>query len=450
MATQTTQFSYITWSELSTQLAQKLNDTGNITWVDSERKAYLTEALRFWNVITSYWPQDHTFTLDPPLASDWSFLNDTSTGASPRAQTLTVNDLYTILCFHLLERSVTNLTSQFSLDDFQTATQQVRDEMLQQTAANMAVLAGVSITPGTNRTYLPDTTLDVRRMRYVGEISGVTNTLVKGDSNSFLRFSPGYRQKTGTPARYDILGSPPLALTVDVAPNEPNAIELLVMNAGSAITSGSDPLQIPDDWMPVLKWGVLFELLSKEAESTDHGRANYAKKRYEEGLRAISSQPWLLNGYLNNEAADIVPVIGKDRFSVNWQDNSAAWPSIVVGGVDLVAPCPIPSVSVPPSPSDSLAVTLTMVGNAPIPATDGDFVQAPRDVLDAILDYAQWLAAFKLAGDEQFEAEPLYQSFVQYAMKTNSKLALSGIFASDLRPSTSRQDLEDPRFADTK
>lgn len=443
MATQTTQFSFIAWGDLSTQLAAKLNDSGSVTWVDSERKVYLAEALRFWNIITQQWALDFTFTLTPPLTSDWSLLNNTSTGASPRAQTLTVNDLYTILCFHLLERSVGNLTGQFTVDDFNTATQQVRDEILQQTAANMGVLTGVEVTPSTTRTYLPDTTLDVRRMRYVGTNSGVTNTLVKGDSNSFLRFSPGYRQQGGTPARYDVLGSPPLALTVDVAPNEPNAIELLVMNSGAAISATSAPLGIPDDWMPVLKWGVMFELLSKESESTDQQRANYAKKRYEEGLRAIMTQPWLLNAYFDNVATDIVPVIGKDRYSVNWQDNPAAWPSLVVGGIDLVAPCPIPS-------TDPLAITLTMVGNAPIPANDAAFVQAPRDVINSILDYAQHLALVKIAGDEFEEAEPLYQGFVEYAMRTNARLRESGIFATDLRPDTSRQELADPRFAETK
>lgn len=444
MATQVTQFSYVTFGTLKTQLAQKLNNqTVNGFWSDSELGVYIVEALRMWNILTQQWAVSYTFTLTPPLASDWSFLNNTSTGTSPRAQTLTVNDLYTILCFHLMERGVSNLTGMFTMDDFVTATQQVRDEILQATAANMGILEGVEVTPGTNQTFLPDTTLDVRRMRYEGTTSGVATTLVKGDSNSFLRFSPTYRQQTGTPARYDILGSPPLALTVDVAPNESNAIELLVMNAGSTITSTSAPLQIPDDWMPVLKWGVLFELLSKEAESTDQQRANYAKQRYQEGLRAISSQPWLLNGFLNDQAVDIVPVIGKDRFSLNWQNNAAAWPSLVVGGVDLIAPCPIPT-------SDPLAVTLTVVGNAPIPTTDDSFVQAPRDVLDAILDYAQHLAAWKMAGDEAQEAEPLYQSFVSYAMRTNARLRESGIFATDLRPDTSRQELQDPRFADTK
>lgn len=442
MATQTTPFSFITFGDAKAQLAQKLNNQPvNGFWSDAELGVYIKEALMFWNVLTSYWPQDYSFTLTPPLASDWSLLNDTSTGTSPRAQTLTVGDLYTILCYHLQERSVTNLTGMFTLDDFQTAIQQVRDEILQATAANMGVLEGIEVTPGTNRTYLPDTTLDVRRMRYEGNDSGVTNTLVKGDSNSFLRFRPDYRQQTGTPGRFDILGSPPLALTVDVAPNESNAIELLVMNAGAAVTSAADPLQIPDDWMPVLKWGVLFELLSKEAESTDHGRANYAKKRYEEGTRAISSQPWLLNGFLNGQAVDIVPVIGKDRNSYNWQDNASAWPSIVVGGVDLIAPCPIPT-------ADAISITLTMVGNAPIPVADGDFIQAPRDVLDALLDYAQHLAGWKIGGDEAFEEEPQYQQFVQYVMSVNSRLALSGIFATDLRPSTSRQELEDPRFAE--
>lgn len=444
---QNSQFSFISWGELSAQLGQKLNDPDGIFWEDLERKAYLTESLRFWNICTAYWPQDYTFTITPPFNEDPTFngWQSTSGTGSPRVRTLTETDLYSVLCYHLMEpqpiAGVWQGTNQFTMEDLQTAAQQNRDEILQATACNMAVLTEINITPGTNRIYLPDTTLDVLRIRYTGAVSGIDTVLVKGDSNSFMRFSPGYRQSTGTPGRYDVLGSPPLALTFDKAPNEPNTLEILVMQAGNTLNpTDPQPLQIPNDWLPVLKWGCLFDLLSKDAESTDHERANYAEKRYQESLKAVMSGPWMLNGFVNDQAVDAVPVIGKDRFSLNWQTNPNAWPSLVVGGIDLISPAPLP-----PFGSDPIAVSLSLIGNAPIPVADGDFVQAPRDVIDALLDYAQQLAAWKQGGDEGFESESQYQSFISYAMETNGRLRESGIFATDLRPSTSRQELAEPR-----
>src|ERR1700744_6528952 len=110
------------------------------------------------------------------------------------------------------------------------------------------------------------------------------------------------------------------------------------MMAGNQLNpSTPQPRQIPNDWLFVLKYAVLYDLLSKEPESTDRERASYCLKRYEEGLELAQKMPWILNAFINEVPVDIVPVIGKDRYSVNWQTNPNAWPSIVVGGTDLIA-----------------------------------------------------------------------------------------------------------------
>lgn len=453
MPTQNTQFSYQTWGSIQLNLAQRLNDVGNVFWTKAENILYLTEALQFWNVLTSYWPQDYTFT--PP--SLWSYTNLTG---SPRQQTYTEADLYSFLCYHLMEPQMTagvwNGTVQFTTNDFHTALQQNRDQVLQATASNISYLDTVSILPNSYRTYLPDSVLDVRRVRYNGQ-DGTNKVLFKGDSDSFLRFSPTYRQQTGTPRRYDFLGSPPLALTVDIAPSQPNFFELLVMSAGNTLNpTNPQPLQLPNDWMFVIKWAVLADLLAKEPESTDRHRSDYCQKRFMQGLKLIQSAPWILNAFINEQAVDAVPVIGKDRYNVDWQNSPTARPSIVIGGTDIISYTPnafvgygvggfgdggFGGVTNPPS------IRLTMVGNAPIPATDADFLQAPRDLVNLLIDYAQHLAKFKCAGSEFEETIPLYQNLVDYALETNSRLRESGIFPTDLRPTTSRQELSEPRYS---
>jgi hypothetical protein len=437
LPTQNTQYGYVTFLQAEQELALRLADPTNNFWLEAELKLYIQEALSFWNMLTAYWPQDYAFSVDPPITSNWITTNGSG---SPRQQTYTSEDLYKIMLYHLLEPQLVAGawagTTQFSLADLTQAIQRKRDEVLQATGGNME-FQNPNITPGTNRVFLSDTTLNVARVRYAGA-DGTTATLFKGDSLSFMRFTPDYQQTSGTPSRYDVLGSPPLALTVDKNVDQPAQLQILAFKAGNTLTPPAfQPLQIPNDWMWGVKYGALADVLGKESEATDRARASYCQQRYQEFLKLTNANPWIFQGFINEVAADTTAVISKDRYSYEWESNPGASPGIVIGGVDLCAIAPIPAVST--------AVKLTLLGNAPQPSADGDFVQVPRDVLDVLLDYAQHIASFKMGGQEFQATIPLYQNIIRYALESSLRLRRSGIFATDLRPPVSKQDLADPR-----
>jgi hypothetical protein len=432
-------YSYITFLQAKQALALRLSDPNEFSWIDPELGLYIQEALSIWNCLTQWWPQDYSFTITPPTSSPWIFTNR----AGPRVQTYTDFSVYSPILYHIIEPQIGSGgiwdgTPQFSFPDLIQAVQRKRDEVLQQTACNMGVLSP-SVTPGTDRIYLPDSTLDVRRVRYTG-VNGITSTLCRSDSLGFFRYSPSYRQTLGTPQRFDVLGGPPLTLTIDTLPDQSNTLEILSMQAGNTLTGNSAmPLQVPNDWAWVVKYGALSDILGKESEATDRSRAAYCMKRYIEGVTLMIEMPWILQAFINNQPVDTPSVAGKDRYSYEWQTNSSAWPGVVVSGIDMCAVCPIPAVDT--------GVTLTVVGNTPQPVLDTDFLQVPRDVLDVILDYAQHIAAFKMGGSDFQATMPLYENFIRYAVETCLRLRLSGIFATDLRPAVSRQDLDAPRSA---
>lgn len=436
MATQNTQFLYVTFQGVQEELALRLSDPFNNFWSASELGLYIQEALSFWNVLTSYWPQTFDVDVNPPLASNWI----STSGAGPRQQTYTDATLYAIMLYHILEPQLIAGawagTVQFSLEDLTQAIQRKRDEVLQATGANMGALTPI-IGASTNSIILPDSVLDVRRVRYVAQ-DGTTATLVKGDSLSFMRFSPGFKQTTGQPLRYDTLGSPPLMLTLDTNVNQTATLQILALLAGNTLDPPTVmPLQIPNDWAWGVKYGAMADILGKESEATDRQRAAYCQNRYQEFLKLANAMPWLLQGYVNGVAVDSTAVVSKDRYAYEWESNPNAWPGIVIGGVDLFAVSPIPTADI--------SVALTLLGNAPQPVAQGDYVQVPRDVLDVLLDYAQHIASFKMAGAEFEATMPLYQNVIRYALETSLRLRRSGIFATDLRPPVSKQGLADPR-----
>lgn len=462
MASPYSPYSAITWLQAQQALSLRLNDTAQVHWTAAEVQLYLGEALRVWNVLTQAWIQDwaanYQQTIVPSLPvwqSTGNSLNSLvgANPTSPRTQTLTDNFVYTVAQYHLLEPPNGNATwagtPQFSLADFTQALQRRRDVILQATACNVGPFSNAfSLPPATNRVQLPDSStqsiLDLLRIRFLpaGPTGLPASTLWRDDSLAMEYFANGYEQNISMPLVWDVIGSPPQAITFDANPNVPNTLDILAMLSGGIITPPTaSPLLMPDDWYWVLKFGMMADLLSKESESTDLERAAYCEQRFQEGIKLMNAMPWIMQARVNNVPCDTPSVAEADEFDYEWQSNPNAQSGIVQGGIDLFAISPLlPS-------SATTSINLSLVANAPIPAANGDFIQVSRDVLDTILDEAQHLALFKHGGSEAAESITLHKNFIAAAVETNRRLRESGIFASTLRSATSREDMADPRFA---
>lgn len=453
-----TSFSSVTWGQLQSELALRLNDPTSVRWTIPELKLYLGEALRAWNCLTQQYVADFTATYTQPNPATlpvWQSLGNNANAlagnnpTSPRYQTLTDSYLYTFIQAHLLEPLTGNGTwtgtSQFSLQDFVNAFVRRRDQVLQMTACNVGPIATLNITPGTNRVQLPDSSsqsiLDMRRIRYL-PVGGNPSTLYRDDTMAMEYFDPTYPGNSGTPLTWDVLGSPQQFVTFDALANVPNNLDCLAIISGGTVTPPTaSPLLIPDDFSWVLKYGMMADLLSKETESKDLLRAQYCEQRFNEGVKVMMEMPWLMQGRINNIPVDTPSFYEADQYSYEWQSDPSAMTQIVRGGIDLFAVSPV----IPAS--TTISVTMSLVANAVIPSNDNSFVQVSREILDAVLDESEHLAQIKEAGSELVESLALHQRFIKMAMETNRRLRVSGIFPTDLRRTISKEDSAEPRFA---
>ena len=431
-----------------------------VRWTKAECILYLSEALRVWNCLTQQWQADWTTTYTQPNPATlpvWNSMANSlnalvgSNPTSPRTQTLTDSDVYTLAQYHLLEPPNGNATwagtSQFSLADFTNALARRRDQILQVTDCNVGPFTVPALLAGTNRVQLPDSPsqsiLNMRRIRYVPDPTlSQPSTLYRDDTLAFEYFTNSYQQTLETPLCWDVLGSPQQFITFDALSPSTANLDCLGIISGGAITPPTpSPLLIPDDFAWVLKYGMMADMLVKETESRDLIRAAYCQQRFTEGIQLMQKMPWLMQAFIDNVPVDTPSFFEMDQFDYEWQSNPNAMPAIVRGGIDLFAVSPV----IPAS--TSVAITLSLIGNQPIPAADGDYVQISRDVIDAILDEAEHLAQLKEGGSEFTDSIALHQRFIEVAMKTNSRLRESGIFASDLRLPISKEDQAEPRFA---
>jgi len=95
-------------------------------------------------------------------------------------------------------------------------------------------------------------------------------------------FNPGYVSANSQPPRTWFQSTdPPISFSVDFTPPVAGNYNLLTVNAGNNWTANNaSNLQIPDDWAWVLKWGALYDLLSRESSAKDALRAEYCLRRY--------------------------------------------------------------------------------------------------------------------------------------------------------------------------
>jgi hypothetical protein len=427
-------YSWITWQSARQALAARLADPTNAFWSDVENGLYLAEALRTWAALTEIWNADFAFSPTPQVWYDIA----TMVG-SPRIRTLTDDYLYRVMQYHLLEPSSGGTwtgTSQFTISDFSGALQRRRDEMIQASGCNLAQLTPpIASVPNTRRTIFPDSTLEPRRARFVPD-SGLPNTMTREDSLAWDSFESTHLQTSRTPQSWSVITGPPLAMDLDTAPNIPGTFDVIALQAGlNFVPPAPTLLSLPDDWAALAKWGALADLLGRDSEATDHLRANYCLKRFNAGLKIMAASNWLLSATINGIPCDTPSVREMDGYSAEWEENPDAWPSLITAGMDLCAPCPV----------NSHGVSLVLIGNAPIPVLDDDFVQISRDTFDAILDEAQFLASLKQGGAEFVAAQALDKNFFTVAAETNTRLAKMGLFADMLHLEGERQNIAQPR-----
>lgn len=426
-------YSWLQFVTARQQLALRLADTGNVYWSDAEKGIYIKKALRMFNALTFTWKTGFSYN----STSLWNSLG-LLTG-SPRLRTLTDTNSYTVIEYHLMEPATGGTwtgTTQFTINDLSEALQHRRDEMLQVSNCNQSLLTGIGLTPGTRRTALPDTVIDVERVRYI-PVTGMANTLYRDDTvaQEFYE-APLYQLNSGMPQTFMLSSEPPLTWDVDIAPNQPGTYEAVVLQSGAAFTPPTATLLgIPDDFAWALEWGALADLLGRESEATDRQRAAYCLRRYQDGLNLLLKTPWAMLGSVNNVACDMPSIVAMDRYIPEWDSTPASFgPCVVVGGIDLIA-APVGS-----------GVGVTVLGNAPVPALDADYVQVSRSNWDTVLDLSQMFACFKMGGADFQQALELEARAIQNCAAENSRLKSTGSFSDILVQRGQAQDRNQERY----
>jgi hypothetical protein len=451
-------YQYITYAQARQQLANRLYDPTKQFWSDTELKNLLLESLRTWNAITAFWRGDFTFQTSPGVIF-YDLTDAVNLPNTLRPLTIGTN-IYLDIQFALLEPAVganpwTGVSSQFTANDLINAVQRRQDEILSVTGCTVTKRTVPAVA---GRIALPDTVIDVLHMAYIPAV-GAPSIMWPEDTWAEQSFQTSYLQNpAGTPFTYLLSTEPPISFDVDRAPGSGGSYELLTVEAGSNIGSGSNYgsglygagtyggfplLSIPDDWMHLVKWGALADLLSRESNAKDMVRAQYCEQRYRMGLELLSRAPALLAIRLANinVPVQVDSIREANTYRAGWRGEAAGSPNAIFqAGLNMLAVAPPPD-------SGPYSITATVVENAPIPSGDSANLQVAREDLDAILDYAEHIAAFKMGGSNFTSTMPLLQRFIAQATIYNRKLKEMGEYQQILYGLSQQQESMAPRMA---
>lgn len=107
--------------------------------------------------------------------------------------------------------------------------------------------------------------------------------------------SPEQQATTGMPAAFrETDATETLAIAVDPAPAAAGEVSLIYTALSDTLDGSGVFLNVPDDWVPYLKYGVLADMLLKDGRGRDLLRGRYAEQRYQEGVVLAQS---LLQGW---------------------------------------------------------------------------------------------------------------------------------------------------------
>ncbi len=426
-------YSTTTLSAAKTALAARLSDPSKVFYTDTELGNYIKEALRTWGACAMYWRDRGTFNTTSGTAFyDLAELLTSGDGTLIVNRTITNREIVNDLERHLIEPVTSDWVTgwggseQFTMFDLEQAIGRRRDRFVAETGqiANASKLTAANLDAG--RIPIDATIIDVRRAAWItldGEgAEDRYQNLWREDEEGLNAWNPGWSQTASEPSSFSLVLTPQASLQLAPVPVDTGNLHLITANStGASPTTTETTIDLANDFTPYLKWGALGDLLSKDGQARDIGRARYCEGRYKEGVELAKLAACVMQAQVNGVPVPVTSLMDLDVNVPNWQNTAGEPEAVSVAAHNLIALYKVPGAT-SGVPEGNHAITLDVVRNAPIPADDAAYLQIGGEHLEAILGYAEHLALFKCGGAE-FEASlPLYENFMQAAARYNQTL----------------------------
>lgn len=205
-------------------------------------------------------------------------------------------DLMTQIQYHLIETPDGGQSWSSGLwtrDEVLAYINERQDHFVKQTHIRVEK-ATIPILTGVYRYDLPDDWVSTIRVYWNPDGLGLPHKpLVRSDSWEADHGIPNWTTQ-GVPKLYMDGDVPTLTIQVAPVPIEDGSIEVIYVANCDPVNGNGVDFTVVDEFMPIIKYGVMADMLSKVGRAQDMKRAEYCEKRYQMGIEIARI---LLKGY---------------------------------------------------------------------------------------------------------------------------------------------------------
>lgn len=427
-------YTHTTRSTFRSELALRLHDSSLVYWGTTELNDIIDETLLTWGAVSEYWKDQQSFNT---VAS--TVFYDLRSNISTLVPAKSDTDLTRTIQAHLLEPNPGTSwtgTEMWTLAQVTAALQRRRNQFLLETGQIVVrTTQAVASFPSNGRVALTgDTTLAVRRVGWTNAVGDV-HVLYRSDEFGVSGWDSTWTTAgSEEPETWSVYSSPTDTLQLMPVHNAAGTLDLLLIQAGATLDpSAGVGLGVMENWVWVIKWGAMADLLGKDGPGRDPIRAQYCEQRYREGVELAKISGVVLSARIGTTLVNPTPLTAADRDDPYWQGKSAGTPTdLLIASSNLVALRKVPD--------GVYAVTLDVVRNAPYPTTDGAYIDVAPDHLDLLLDYAEHLAAFKMGGVEWKATQRGMENFMLQAARHGRRDRAEAILLANGRRDLSQRE----------
>lgn len=418
-------YSAITLAALSSEIVNTLSDPTGVYWEAGEVTFAIQEAMRDWNLKTSYWRERGIFTaVRPQSVSPAKYFYDLSVELPLlRPRTVTIDSILQEIQFHFLEAangySGAGLTDQFSISEMIQAVTRARNRFCLDIATPLTVTAALAaVVDASGRFPLPGATIFCHRLMWK-DSNGAFYPLYRSDGYAMDALNPSWTSEPARPSSFSQAETRPIEIQLDPIPASAGTFEMLSVESVAAFAT-SAPLQVPDDYAHGIKYAAMSDLLSVDGDQANPFLSAYCDFRYNEIVAAARSQKTVLRVQVNNKPVGLSPLYSLDTLRPGWHSTPGT-PDTAACTADLVAFAPVANAS--------YGVSLDLVRAAPVAA---DPVQLGLEEIENIIDYCQHYLSLKMSGTEFRQTFQLFDSFQKAAMRRSGIVANQARYLSSL------------------
>lgn len=434
-------YSHTTRAELRAILRERLDDPSTQYWADAELNLYMNEALRTLGVMSAFWRDRATVTLQSTKAF---YDLQTELSGSVLTQTITDRDLILEIQYRLVEATSDQTswpgTSQFVYNDIVNAIRERRNQFLSDTGIILTKSQLASTLA--QEESLNDNVIDVRRVAWIDSAPEYYSPVWREDEVQMTFDSCGWEGTARIPEHYSVLGVPPVTIRFNSIPVSAGVIDLVTVNTGPDLdpANSATVLGIPDDLTPAITWGALADILGKSGPAADPIRSAFCEQRYQQYVTLAKMLPTIV--YLSFNGCGQMPsaLWDLDTAIYAWQNDNETPTSFAMAGWNLLATHPVPAAAG--------TVNIDVVRKADVPASDGTSVQIGREQIDMIIDYAEHLAMFKSGGDEFASTVDQADRFLLQCVTYNQRLSAAARYVIRPRDQAQAEQWKRPRQKD--